>query len=99
MSEQNQETENKEEEKKPGGKRFPRPNPKFNFSLYWIYGFIIVALIATQFFSGRSAEVKTTQEKFIHEMLQSGDVDKVVVSNDIAHIYIKHDKLKDEKYK
>jgi AFG3 family protein len=95
MSNQDSEIDNKEEGKKPSGKRF---NRKFNFNFYWIYGFIIVALIATQFFSGKSSDILTTPDKF-HEMLRSGDVERIVVVNDIAHITIKHDRLKEERYK
>jgi ATP-dependent metalloprotease FtsH len=97
MSEENQETEKKDEGKKPGGKRFPR-NPKFNFNLYWIYGIIIIALIGTQFFSGKTSDIPTTPDKF-RTMLRDGDVEKIVVVNDIAHVTIKRDKLKEEKYK
>jgi AFG3 family protein len=97
MSDQEENLDKKDEEKKPGGKRFPRPStPKFN--IYWIYGIIIVALIATQFFSGTSSEVSTNPDKF-REMLQSGDVEKIVVVNDVAHVTIRREKLKEDKYK
>ncbi len=80
------------------GKKFPA-NPKFNFNFYWIYGIIIVLLIVTQMFSWGSAERETTYDVFERTMLLPKDVDKIEVTNDVAHIYIKREKLTEEKYK
>jgi len=80
------------------GKKFPA-NPKFNFNFYWIYGIIIVLLIVTQMFSWGGAERETTYDQFERTMLLPKDVDKIEVTNDVAHIYIKREKLSEEKYK
>lgn len=96
--------ENSEDQKKgspskgSNGKKFPT-NPKFNFNFYWIYGIIIVLLIVTQMFSWGSAEHETTYDVFERTMLLPKDVDKIEVTNDVAHIYIKREKLSEEKYK
>lgn len=74
------------------------PPKKFNF--YWIYGLIAVILIGLQFFpfQGQPKELKDI-EKFKTEMLQQGDVNRVVVINkEFAEIYIKEDKLKKDIY-
>src|SRR5436189_4367704 len=101
MSDQNQDTEKKDQgQKTGGGKKFPPvKNPKFKFNFYWIYGIIIVILFITQMFQWGGGERETTYENFERTMLVSHDVDKIVVTGDQAHIYIKHDKLKDDKYK
>jgi AFG3 family protein len=95
MSDQEENIDKNDEGKKPG-KRFRPSTPKF--SIYWIYAIIIVALVATQFFSGQTSDIPTTPDR-LHEMLESGDVDKIVVVNDVAHVTIKQNKLKDDKYK
>ncbi len=101
MSEPNQDTENKDEKQKTGGgKKFPAPKtPKFNFNFYWIYGIIIVVLIVTQLLQWGGGERETTQESFIQNMLLSHDVEKIEVINNTAHIYIKPDRVKDDKFK
>jgi cell division protease FtsH len=90
---------NKGSQQKGGnGKKFPS-NPKFNFNFYWIYGIIIVLLIVTQMFSWGGGELETTYDNFERTMLIPKDVDKIEVTNDVAHIYIKREKLNEEKYK
>lgn len=81
-----------------GGGKFKGPKPRFSFNFYWIYGIIIVALLATQVFNWGGGEAKTTLAN-VTTMLQSRDVDRIVVTGDVAHIYIKKEKLTDEKYK
>lgn len=84
------------------GSGFPKPGgkPKFNFNFYWIYGIIIVAIIGTQFMNWGGGERKTSRDYFLNTMLKEGDVEKIVVINkSIAHVYIKADRLKQDKYK
>jgi cell division protease FtsH len=71
--------------------------PKFNF--YWIYGLLAVIFIAINFMNwGESA--KQTDWKNLKEMLESGDVEKIVLVNkEYAEIYIRPEKLTEEKYK
>jgi AFG3 family protein len=101
MSEISKNTENKDDKQKPGGgKKFPAPkSPKFNFNFYWIYGIIIVVLIVSQLLQLGGGEHETTQESFTQNMLLAHDVEKIEVINSTAHIYIKQDRLKDDKYK
>ena len=69
-------------EGKEGG--FPKSTkPKFNFNFYWIYGIIIVAIIGTQFMNWGGGERKTTRDYFLNTMLKEGDVEKIVVKNDV----------------
>jgi len=72
--------------------------PKFN--VYWIYGIIGLAIIGTYFLNmGSKAEVITRQE-FEREMLQSYDVEKIVIVNkEKVEVYIKEDRLASGKYK
>jgi AFG3 family protein len=90
--------EGKDGKENPG---FPKsPKPKFNFNFYWIYGIIIVAIIGTQFMNWGGGERKTTRDYFLNTMLKEGDVEKIVVINkSVGHVYIKADRLKQDKYK
>ncbi len=86
--------------KVPGKRIVPKP-PKFN--IMWIYGAVILAILAVQFYtSGNSAKLITYQ-KFEQEMLKPGDVEKLVgyKQDDLynVEVYIKKDKLNQEKYK
>lgn len=75
--------------------------PKFN--MIWLWIAMIVGFIGLQYlFSSESAK-KITYKEFETKMLVPGDVDKLVAykSNDLidVEVYIKKDKLADEKYK
>src|SRR5689334_13874755 len=87
----------KDDDKQPPIKGKP---PKFSFNFYWIYGIILVILISTQVFNFSGNPKKVTWEEFERTMLQPQDVDKIVViNNQEANIYIKKDRLKEDKYK
>jgi len=97
-------TENKDEkapepkkEKKPVSKLLPK-TPKFSY--YWIYAVIAVLLLAFQFFSFRSTIETIDFRKFQEEILKSHDAEKLVLVNgEVVEVYIKEDRLKNEKYK
>jgi cell division protease FtsH len=99
MSDQRK-SENKDTSpKNNSGKKFPGGN-KFNFNFYWIYGIIIVILIASQVFQMGAGEIQINTETFEKNILAQHDVQKIEVSDGIAHITIKKDSLlKKETYK
>ncbi len=76
-------TENttKQENPKKGDENNPK-DQKPKFSPYWIYGMIIMAFIAINYFGsgGWTEPAKTTPAEF-QEFLVSGDVEKVVIVN------------------
>ena len=90
--------ESKKKDKKSSGK-LPLPkNPKFSY--YWIYGIIAVLLLALQFFSFQSSIKEIDLQSFEQDMLKGHDVEKlVVVNNEIVEVYIKEERLSNEKYK
>lgn len=74
------------------------PRPKFN--VYWIYGIIGLAIIGTYFLNLGSGAEEITRQRFEKEMLQSYDVQKIVIVNkERVEVYIKPDKLASGKYK
>lgn len=77
------------------------PNsPKFNFNFYWIYGIVILALIITQVISWSGGPKQITPQEFERTMLKDHDVERIVVVNkDFAEVYIKKDRLTQDKYK
>ncbi|MGO1243748.1 MAG: ATP-dependent zinc metalloprotease FtsH [Sphingobacterium sp.] len=84
----------------PNKKVTPVP-PKFN--MMWLWILIILGFFGLQFlFSGETAE-KISYSEFEQNMLLPGDVDKLVAykNNDLVdvEVYIKKDKLSEEKYK
>lgn len=76
------------------------PNtPKFKFSPYWIYGAIIIAIIAFNFLnSGGIASKKISKNEFF-EILKDDDIKEILVINkNIAEIYIKKDAISKQKH-
>ncbi len=82
---------------KPGnGKKDPK-KPGFNF--YWIYGILAVVFIALQFLNWGTGAVEISQQRFEIEMLPSEDLEKLVVVNqEMVEVFIKPDRLNQEKY-
>lgn len=99
MSEQQNSDNKPNSSKGNSGKKIPG-GPRFNFNFYWIYGVIIVVLIVTQLFHWGTVEAPTSIDDFEKNMLAQHDVQKIVITEKIAHITIKKDSLlKKPKYK
>lgn len=75
------------------GGKYPRPK----FSIYWVYAIIALAFIGLHLFYSVGSPVVTNFQKVKNQMLQKGDVEKIViVSNDRrADVYLKKDKIKE----
>ena len=81
---------NNNKDNKPNGSRF---------NMFWIYGIIALLLIALNIFSAREARREQVTMHQLEEMIAKGDVDRIdVVNKNIAHIYIKKDRLDDPAY-
>lgn len=93
MSEEKQSKFNFQDKGK-GGKK----GPKFN--IYWIYGVVIVGLLASQLMNFSPELKKTTEQEFKQQMLLAGDVTKLdfVKNKDEVQVYINGDSLKKEFY-
>jgi len=75
----------------------PPRKPKFN--IVWLYITIFAIFIGMQFFPLGQKMHDIDFRTFAFDMLQPGDVDKIVVVNQkTAEIYIKADRLKNPKY-
>ncbi|MBG7612197.1 ATP-dependent zinc metalloprotease FtsH [Polaribacter sp. BAL334] len=74
--------------------------PKFKFSSYWLYGAIIIVIIAIQFFnSGDLASNIISKNKF-EVFLKDNDIKEVtIVNKDIAQIYLTEQALKKDVHK
>jgi AFG3 family protein len=88
-------------------KRIPnipkKPQKGSKFNIFWVYAAIILGLIMLQvMFSGDTAKT-ISYHTFEKEMLIPGDVEKIIAykHEDVikAEVFIKKDKLKEEKYK
>ena len=70
------------------------------FNPNWIYALLIFFIITTFFFNPISNREEISWLKFEQNILRDHDVEKIVIINkEIAEIYIKKDRLEDEKYK
>jgi len=90
----------KQIKKVPGKKIIPKP-PKFN--IMWVYGIVILVILGIQFFMSSNNARLITYQKFETEMLKNGDVEKLIAYKQedlvVAEVYIKKDKLSEDKYK
>jgi len=87
-------------------KNTPQKKPKFNS--YWIYGLIIIALIAVSVFSGDTVSDKNNISQYqFFEFVKSGDVKKVeLINKRLAKVYLTeeaealaiHEKNKSKQY-
>jgi cell division protease FtsH len=71
---------------------------KSKFSIYWIYGFIFLAIITYNLFRGvNSSGIETDQQKF-YEMLKQGDVDeiKTIRNKKLVRVFLNPDSLKNK---
>lgn len=74
-------------------------NNKPKFNVYWIYGLIAIAILSIQFLSIGNKPIHITESRFKNQMLEQGDVARVVVVNkEKVEVYIKEDRLHQEKY-
>ncbi|PKP48704.1 MAG: hypothetical protein CVT94_07485 [Bacteroidetes bacterium HGW-Bacteroidetes-11] len=76
----------------------PKPGkPKFSF--YWIYAILALLIVGLQFMNW-STPAKNIGEGELKEMLLNQDIERLVLVNrEFAEIYIRKDKLQNEKYK
>lgn len=87
--------QDKQQEKNQRKNKGPGSKKPFNF--YWIYGIIGAILIGINLFN--FSGLKKTQLNNFSEMIQNGDVARIVVVNkEIVEITIKSEKLSDPKY-
>jgi cell division protease FtsH len=86
------------ENKEPSKPNKNDKNLKSKFNTNWFFFILLLAFIAIQvLFSGKYS--KKASQKEIEDMIISHDIEKVVVVNkEQAEIYIKPEKLKEEKY-
>ena len=72
-----------------------KPNiPKFKFSSYWIYGAVIIAIIAIQFFNSGDLASNTISKNKFEEYLKDNDIKEVfIINKDIAQIYLTKEAL------
>ncbi|WP_445749491.1 ATP-dependent zinc metalloprotease FtsH [Polaribacter sp.] len=75
-------------------------SPKFKFSSYWLYGAIIIAIIAIQFFNSGDLASNTISKNKFEVFLKDNDIKEVfIINKDIAQIYLTQEALKKEVHK
>jgi cell division protease FtsH len=95
----NNNTSKKPNDPKTGAPKGGKGQKKPGFNFYWIYGILAVLLIALNFFNWGTSTVEISQQRFEVEMLPTRDVEKlVVVNNEMVEVFLKQDKLDQEKY-
>jgi len=98
-------TDNNNKNNNPSGKPKPengsggkgKKKPGFNF--YWVYGLLALLLIGLNFFNWGGGAIEISQQRFEVEMLQTNDMEKlIVVNHEMVEVFIKQDRLEQEKY-
>lgn len=74
--------------------------PKNGFNFYWIYAVILVVVLALSVVDFNASSHEIDFRKFETTMLQSNDVDKLIVVNkEICEVYLKPEALEKAEYK
>ncbi|MDP4600838.1 MAG: ATP-dependent zinc metalloprotease FtsH [Polaribacter sp.] len=74
--------------------------PKFKLSSYWLYGAVIIAIIAIQFFNSGDMASNTISKNKFEVFLKENDIKEVfIINKDIAQIYLTQEALKKEVHK
>ena len=74
--------------------------PKFKFSSYWLYGAVIIAIIAIQFFNSGDMASNTISKNKFEVFLKDNDIKEVfIINKDIAQLYLTQEALKKEVHK
>ena len=74
--------------------------PKFKFSSYWLYGAVIIAIIAIQFFNSGDLASNTISKNKFEVFLKDNDIKEVfIINKDIAQIYLTKEALTKEVHK
>jgi cell division protease FtsH len=77
-----------------------KKNTKPKFNVYWVYGIIAFVLIGMQFINFGTGTPNITWYQLENDYLKTFYVDKIIVVNrDFAEIYIKPEKLGEERFK
>ena len=72
---------------------------KIKFNSYWIYGIIILVLIAIQMITAMSIQTKTISQGQFEDIALDGDIEKVeVINKSLVNIYLKEEVLDEGKY-
>ncbi len=88
---------NASQENDPLGKK---PKGGFKFNIYWVYGILILGLIALEITGSKSSSKDIEMSYFFSKLLPTHDVERIVIVNkEDAEIYIKKDSLKKAAYK
>jgi cell division protease FtsH len=83
-------------DRRPGPNKPPGNKPKFNS--YWIIGIVLLVLLGIQFLNQSDGMVETDSNSFF-EMLEAGDVSKIVIVNkEKVEIYIKPERLSEARH-
>lgn len=99
-----------QDDKRPN-ERFPRLKPREDgnapkkgprFNIYWIWAIIFAVLVGFQFFGSFAPDAKPieSEQEFRNNMLERGDVEKLVIvtNKNIVRVYIKKDSLQKPYY-
>jgi len=82
--------ENKNNKEKPNFNNLKQPNKTPKVNPYWIYGVIIVAFLAIQWFTLGAGPVETNWKEVKSGMLANNEIKKIIVVNEKeAQIYLK----------
>ncbi|MBK9733889.1 MAG: ATP-dependent zinc metalloprotease FtsH [Saprospiraceae bacterium] len=77
----------------------PKPNPnKFNINSYWIYGLIILTILAANIYISMNSQVEEIDYYAFEDKVKAGEVEKIdIVNKEFVNVYIKKN-IVDTKY-
>ncbi len=83
----------------PSNNNNKEPKAGSGFNTFWIYGIIVLVLLALQIYSTVDAQKEQISMNRLEKMIIDRDVDKIeLVNKNTAYIYLKSDKMGDSDY-
>ncbi|MBK7808463.1 MAG: ATP-dependent zinc metalloprotease FtsH [Saprospiraceae bacterium] len=94
--------DNNQDSNQPENKNNPN---KFNINSYWIYGLIILGILAVNFYVSFNSQIEQIDLYAFEDKVKAGEVDKIEIINEkVIYVYLrkevidaKYPKLKDSK--
>lgn len=87
------------ENNKDSDNREPKMSPnKFNINSYWIYGLILLGLLAVNMFINYNSAIETIDLLSFEEKVKAGEVEKIdIINKELVNVYLRKEVI-DAKY-
>lgn len=100
MAQKESKKQNEKKSSKNPLNKIPKPQSPKNFNFYWVYGLLILVILAIEFMPFDNKPKEINWQHFENTCFKSGDVDHLeIVNKEKVYVFIKKDSLVKDEYK